>query len=165
MTKRKTKSSKKTQSKKRKSRKSLTKAKIQHLPKKVTEPEFQEFFLPHLSVPQRGFVSKIPLFKIFNYILYHLHTGCQWYRVPIATDLETGKPELHYTRVFGWFGRWSKDGSFERLLIASVVRLHEASRLDLSIINSDGTNNVAKKGGRRSAIPDTSTRRAGRSYP
>ena len=162
MKKRKTKSLKKKRSKKRKSRKSLHKAKIQHLPKKVSESEFQEFFLPHLSVPRRGFTSKIPLWKIFNYILYHLHTGCQWYRVPIAVDPATGMPEIHYTRVFGWFGRWSKDGSFERLLIASVKRLYEEKKLDLSAINGDGTNNVAKKGGRRSATRATSTRRAGR---
>ena len=83
--------------------------------------------------------------------------------MPIAIDPETGKPEIHYTRVFGWFGRWSKDGSFERLLIASVKRLHEEQKLDLSAINSDGTNNVAKKGGRRSATQGTSTKRAGRS--
>ena len=83
--------------------------------------------------------------------------------MPIATNLETGKPELHYTRVFGWFGRWSKDGSFERLLITSVMRLHEAKKLDLSIINSDGTDNVAKKGGRRSATPVTNIRKEGRS--
>jgi len=165
MPKRKTKPLKKKHSNKRKSNKPLNRAKIKHLPKRVTEGEFQEFFLPHLSLPKRGFISKIPLWKIFNYILYHLHTGCQWYNVPIAIDPATGKPEIHYTRVFGWFGRWSKDGSFERLLIASVARLQAGNKLDLSIINSDGTNNVAKKGGRRSATRGTSTRRAGRSYP
>ena len=24
-----------------------------------------------------------PLYKVFNYILYRLHTGCQWGRLPI----------------------------------------------------------------------------------
>lgn len=162
MTKRKTKSSKKKRSSRRKPKKSFNKAKIQHLPKKVTESEFQEFFLPHLSLPQRGFISKIPLFKIFNYILYHLHTGCQWYQVPIEINPETGKHEIHYTRVFRWFSRWACDGSIEKLFLASVARLHEASRLDLTMVNGDGTNNVAKKGGRRSATPGTSTRKAGR---
>ena len=115
MTKRKTKSSKETQSKKRKPRKSLDKAKIQHLPKKVTDTEFNEFFLPHLSVPLRGFTSKIPLWKIFNYILHHLHTGCQWYRVPIETNPATGKKEIHYTRVFRWFSRWVSEGLFAKI--------------------------------------------------
>lgn len=162
MVKRKTKSSKKKRTRKRKSTKPFNKAKIQHLPKKVTENDFQEFFLPHLSLPKRGFISKIPLWKIFNYILYHLHTGCQWYRVPIAVNPETGKPEINYTRVFGWFRRWCKDGSFECLLVASVARLQEARKLDLSVINGDGTNNVAKKGGRRSGIRGTSIRKAER---
>lgn len=74
MPKRKTKSSNKKQPKKRISKKSLKRAKIKHLPKKVTEQEFQAFILPHLSLPKRGFVSKIPLWKIFNYVLHHLHT-------------------------------------------------------------------------------------------
>jgi hypothetical protein len=162
MTKRKTKSSNKKRSKKRKPNKSFDKAKIKHLPKKVTESEFNEFFLPHLSLPQRGFISKIPLFKIFNYILHHLHTGCQWYQVPIEKNPDTGKPELHHTNVFRWFCRWACDGSLEKLFLASVARLHEAKKLDLSVINSDGTNNVAKKGDRKLGTRGTSTRRAGR---
>jgi len=82
--------------------------------------------------------------------------------VPIDVNPATGKKEIHYTRVFRWFCRWACDGSLERLFLASVKRLNEAKKLDLSMINSDGTNNVAKKGGRKSATQGTSTRRAGR---
>jgi hypothetical protein len=48
------------------------------IPTKVTEKQFQKYFEPHLSKAKRGYVSKIPLFKIFNYILNTLYTGCQW---------------------------------------------------------------------------------------
>jgi hypothetical protein len=37
-------------------------------------------------VAKRGYVCSIPLYKIFNYILYRLHTGCQWERLPIHND-------------------------------------------------------------------------------
>jgi len=49
------------------------------IPTSLTEKQFDEHILPYISTAKRGFESKIPLFKIFNYILYRLHTGCQWY--------------------------------------------------------------------------------------
>ena len=54
------------------------------IPVSLTEKEFTEHVLPYLSVAKRGYVSKIPLYRIFNYVLYRLHTGCQWYRLPVA---------------------------------------------------------------------------------
>jgi len=149
MIKRKKKTVNKRKTNKRRNKKQRRSAKWNHLPKNITEQEFLEYFLPHLSTPQRGFTGKIPLYKSFNYILYHLHTGCQWYQVPIETDRETNKPEIHYTNVFKRYAKWCKDGSFERLLVASVKRLNDAGKLDTSAVNGDGTNNVAKKGGRR----------------
>ena len=48
------------------------------IPVKLSASNFQTYFLPYLSVAKRGYVSKIPLYKIFNYILYVVYTGCQW---------------------------------------------------------------------------------------
>lgn len=56
------------------------------IPRSVTEEQFETYILPYLSQAKRGYVSKIPLVKIFNYILYQLHTGCQWARLPIETS-------------------------------------------------------------------------------
>lgn len=56
------------------------------IPTSLTEEEFNQHALPYLSVAQRGFVCKIPLYKIFNYILYRLYTGCQWAALPIDND-------------------------------------------------------------------------------
>ena len=53
------------------------------IPVSLTEKQFDEHIRPYISTAKRGFESKIPLFKIFNYVLYHLHTGCQWERLPI----------------------------------------------------------------------------------
>ncbi len=47
------------------------------IPTEVTEQAFHQYIDPHLSTTQHGYVSKEPLWKIFNYVLYKLHTGCQ----------------------------------------------------------------------------------------
>lgn len=54
------------------------------IPVSLTEKQFDEHIRPCISTAKRGFESKIPLFKVFNYVLYRLHTGCQWYQLPIA---------------------------------------------------------------------------------
>jgi hypothetical protein len=41
---------------------------------------------PFLSKAKRGFVCKIRLYKVFNYILHRLHTGCQWDQIAIDPD-------------------------------------------------------------------------------
>ena len=56
------------------------------IPISVTEEQFQEHIDPYLSRAKRGLVCKIPLYKMFNYILYRLHTGCQWAQLPIGPD-------------------------------------------------------------------------------
>ena len=56
------------------------------IPISLTEKQFNQHIQPFLSTAKRGFVCKIPLFAVFNYILYRLHTGCQWYRLPIEPD-------------------------------------------------------------------------------
>ena len=42
------------------------------IPTEVTDTQFEEFFLPCLSLPKRGPKGKIPLVEIFNAILYVL---------------------------------------------------------------------------------------------
>src|SRR6185436_20285690 len=92
------------------------------IPTQVTEADFNEYFLPHLSMPQRGPKCKIGYGKIFNYILKVLYTGCQWKMIEIEKDLE-GKAIIHYTQIYRNFARWSKDGSIEQAFLASVGKL------------------------------------------
>ncbi len=56
------------------------------IPTSLTQKQFNEHVLPYLSVAKRGFVCQIPLYKVFNYILYRLHTGCQWDQLRIDPD-------------------------------------------------------------------------------
>jgi len=128
------------------------------IPVQLSAPEFEEFILPHLSLPKRGPQCKIGYHKPFNYLLKVLYTGMQWKELPIDKGPE-GKAELHYTGVFKLFARWAEDGSLERAFIASVKHLDETHKLDLSLLHGDGSNTVAKKGARPLATAATNTRR------
>ncbi len=120
--------------------------KYQKIPTFLLEEEFDLFVLPHLSIGSRGPKIKIPLYKIFNYLLYLLHTGCQWERIPIDKD-KNGNNEIHYTRLFKIFKKWALDGSCLKAFTCSVLHLDKHQLLDVSILHGDGTTTVAKKGG------------------
>lgn len=123
------------------------------LPVKVSQKEFNRYICPYLSKGKRGPRSKVSLFKIFNYILYVLHTGTQW------NQLLTYRNEIYWTNVYKWHNRWSKDGSYERLFSSSLLFLRDNHLLDLSILHGDGSNVVSKKGGAESDTPDTNIKR------
>jgi len=116
------------------------------IPVQLSASEFEEFILPHLSMPKRGPKCKLGYHCVFNLILWVLYTGMQWKGLPVPTDAQ-GKPAIHYTTVYKVFARWSDDGSLEQAFIASVRHLADHHQLDLSVLHGDGTNTVAKKGG------------------
>lgn len=113
------------------------------IPTKVTEQQFEAYIEPHLSKAKRGFVSKQPLWQIFNYILYKLHTGCQWEELPIERDT-AGQPVMSWQVPRYHFYKWSRDGSLERLFEAGILTIK--GELNLSEINLDGSHTTAKKG-------------------
>jgi transposase len=119
------------------------------IPTQVTEAQFQRYIEPHLSKAKRGYVSEQPLFKIFNYILYKLYTGCQWEELPIETT-DDGHPIMSYQVPYYHFRKWSTDGSFQRLVDAGVLAVKY--ELDLSALHLDGSHTVAKKGAKASRI-------------
>jgi transposase len=116
------------------------------IPVQLSEAKFQEFILPHLSMPKRGPKCKLGYYRVFNLILRVLYTGMQWKCLPVPTAGD-GKPVIHYTTVYKVFAKWADDGSLEHAFIASVGHLADHKQLDLSILHGDGTNTVAKKGG------------------
>ena len=120
--------------------KTKTKRTYNQLPTKVSRAEFNRYILPHLRFPIKGPDPKLSPYKIFNYILYVLHTGIQW------DQLKTYKNELHWSNVYKWHNRWSKNGSYESLFLASLGRLSKSGQLALSVLHGDGSNTVAKKG-------------------
>lgn len=116
------------------------------IPISLTEKQFDEHIRPYITVAKRGYECKIPLYKVFNYNLYQLHTGCQWYRLPIEPDPEDRrKKEISWHAVYYHFRKWSRDGSLERVWQGSIKAISE--QLNLSELNLDGSHALAKKGG------------------
>jgi len=116
------------------------------IPVQLSAPEFDEFILPHLSMPKRGPKCKLGYHRVFHLILWVLYTGMQWKCLPVPKDAH-GTSAIHDTTVYKVFARWSDDGSLEDAFIARVKHLADHHQLDLSILHGDGTNTVAKKGG------------------
>lgn len=119
------------------------------IPTHLTQDQFKAHIDMHLRKAKRGFISKIPRYKIFNYILYLLHTGCQWDQLPIDPDpKDPHKKEISPDAVAYHFRKWSKDGSLTKVWQGSVQNLkEEPDALDVSELNLDGSHTIAKKGG------------------
>ena len=82
------------------------------IPTSLTEKEFDEHVRPYISVAKRRYECSIPLHKVFNYILYKLHTGCQWEMLPIGpSQNDLRQKEISWHAVYYHFRKWSKDGS------------------------------------------------------
>jgi transposase len=116
------------------------------IPVQLSQTEFNEFILPHLSMPKRVPKCKLGYYRVFNLILWILYTGMQWKCLPVPKDRH-GKAEIHYTTVYKVFAKWADDGSLEHAFVGSVEHLSDHQRLDLNVLHGDGTNTVAKKGG------------------
>ena len=69
------------------------------IPVPLSEPEFNQFIFPHLSMPKRGPKCKLGYHRVFNLILWLLYTGMQWKCLPVPTDTN-GKPVIHDTTVY-----------------------------------------------------------------
>ena len=118
----------------------------QGIPTELSAEQFRQFVLPHLTLGRRGPPPRLSLHTLFNYILRVLYMGCQWKELPIQKDGE-GRSEIHYTRVYGAFRRWQADGCFDAIFTETVLNLHHADLLDITVIHGDGTTTAAKKGG------------------
>src|SRR3989338_5997446 len=127
------------------------------IPKQISLKNFNHYIKQCLKTRFKGPKPKLSFYKVFNYILYVLHTGIQW------EQLRTRRNELHWSNIYKWHNRWSKDGSYHTLFEASVIELRDNDHLDLSILHGDGSNIVVKKGGTESVILATNTRKAKRS--
>jgi transposase len=110
------------------------------IPVQLSEPEFEAFILPHLSMPKRGPKCTLGYDRVFNLILWVLYTGMQWKCLPVPTDcIAHGKPAIHYTTVYKVFAKWADDGSLWQAFVASVRHLAGEKQLDISVLHGDGT--------------------------
>lgn len=123
------------------------------LPVEISLVHFNTYIKPCLSRAKKGPKGKLSSYQIFNYILFVLHTGIQWSRLPVKRN------KVHWSNIYKWHLRWSKDGSYQNLFETSVGILNDEGILDLSLLHGDGSNTVAKKGAKESGIQDTNTRK------
>jgi transposase len=137
--------------KKREARKKSQRSTAEYntLPTNVTREEFNTFIKPHLSKSLRQ-KPTLSYFRIFNHILYVLHTGIQWKNLP--------EKRVHWSNVYKHFNRWSKDGSFKSIFEGSLDHLAEKKQFNLKALHGDGSNVVAKKGELASGTRDTNTK-------
>ena len=68
------------------------------IPVQLSEPEFDAFILPHLSMPKRGPKCKLGYYRVLNLILRVLYTGMQWKCLPIPHDTN-GTPVVRNNRI------------------------------------------------------------------
>ena len=97
------------------------KVKYNEIPKQVSRKDFNRYINPHLRKRNKGPKPKLSHYKIFNYILYVLHTGIQW------RQLRTRRNEIHWSNVYKWHNRWSKDGLYERLFNRNSASMKECN--------------------------------------
>ena len=74
------------------------------IPVQLPESEFNQFILPHLSMPRRGPKGKFGYHRVFNLILWVLYTGMQWKCLPVPKD-HHGKAQIHYTTIYRAFAK------------------------------------------------------------
>lgn len=121
--------------------------KSKELRKNLTEAEFERYVRPYLPFKISGRPDKIALWRVYNYIAKVLRTGMQWSELTDFIEKDSlGVPEITYTCVWRRYNHWSAFGVFERSFEAMLADAAEQSSLDLSVLNGDGTNTIAKKG-------------------
>lgn len=110
---------------------------------KVTKAQINRNIVPHLSKGKRGPKCKVELWRVVRAILYRMKTGIQWRELPIKSLF--GRHAISWKSVYYYFSKWSGDGSMY-LLWANLLRIYR-SILDMSSVQLDGSQTIAKRGG------------------
>jgi transposase len=119
---------------------------VSRIPTQLSPEAFRAHVEPYLCTAKRGYVCKIPLYRVFNYTLYRLYTVCQWDALPIAADPKHPKQkEISTDAVAYHFRKWCRDGSLKQVWHNSIAVIREL--LNVAELNLDGSHTIAKKGG------------------
>jgi transposase len=111
----------------------------------MTKGKISKFFVQYLPKYFRGRKTKVGIWRIVKAILYKLKTGVQWKELPMTMFF--GDIKYSYQSVYYHFNKWSQTGVWERLYIELIKG--NKTKLDMSIVNLDGTHTTAKRGGQR----------------
>ena len=108
------------------------------LPVYISDTNFTDYVLPHLSHKLNHNRLKVSYHYLFNTILYVLKSGCSWRTLNPDNQLVT------WQNIYYHYNKWSTDGSFEKLF-SSTHQIMKAS-LALECIQLDGSHTPSKKG-------------------
>ena len=109
----------------------------------MTKGEISKFFVKYLPIMKTGRKKRVPMWRIVKAILYKLKTGIQWSHLPIRELF--GSIKYSWQSVFYHFNKWSQSGIWDKCY-DELIR-ENRRKLDLSVVNLDGSHTPAKRGG------------------
>lgn len=112
------------------------------LPVYVSEEDFNQYILPHLTHKIGHNRQRVSYHYIFNTILHILKSGCSW------RSLKPDNQLVSWQNVYYHYAKWSGDKSFARLFEAS--RSDITPYLALECLQLDGSHTPSKKGAKPS---------------
>jgi transposase len=109
----------------------------------MTKSKISKFFVGYLTISKTGRNLSVPLWKIVKAILYKLKTGVQWKHLPMRQFF--GFSRYSWQSVYYHFNKWSQSGVWLQCY-KNLIKDYRR-KLDMSLINLDGTHTPAKRGG------------------
>lgn len=97
---------------------------------------------PNLTLGYKKNNAKVRVEQIMEAILYRLKTGCQWRELPTKQFFDV---EYSWNSVYQHFARWCKEKVWEKIKVEIFEKYKRY--LDLSSIQLDGSQSLAKRGG------------------
>jgi len=105
--------------------------------------EFSKFFVSYLPIQKTGRKLSVGLWRIVKAILYKLKTGIQWKHLPMRQFF--GFTRYSWQSVYYHFNKWSQSGVWQQCYM-NLLKSYRR-KLDMSVVNLDGTHTPAKRGG------------------
>jgi transposase len=102
-----------------------------------------KYIVKYIPSPKTGRKCKVQYWRIVKAILYKLKTGVQWHLLPMKQFFQ--KFDYQWSSVYYHFNKWCKMGVWEKLY--SDLLQANKNKIDLEIINLDGSHTPAKRGG------------------
>ncbi len=109
----------------------------------LSKSMIEKWIVPYLSVGKRGAKPGVMLHDVVAIILHRLKSGDQWRMIPVQQYFQSGA--ISWNGVYYYFNKWFKDGSFQKAWLA--ILQHNKTLLDLSSLQLDGSQTIAKAGG------------------
>jgi len=109
----------------------------------MCKSKISKFFVQYLELGRTGRRIKVQLWRIVKAILYKLKTGIQWKHLPMRQFF--GFTKYSWESVYYHFNKWSQTGAWEKCYRRLIAE--NSSKLDMSLVNLDGTHTPAKRGG------------------